>query len=88
MSINIWRYPLAKNNIKKAVMKAINRSNSNTEYVIDRIGYHLATNSKAVDELDYINEAIDIINAQNLPMPITMQIFEYVVLIIQTSRNT
>lgn len=88
MPICIWEYPLAKRNIRKAVTKAINKSNRNAEYIIDRIGYHLVTNSKAIDELDYINEAIDTINAQNLPMSITMQIFEYVVLIIQTSRNT
>ena len=88
MSIYIWKYPLAKRNIKKAVIKAINKSTRNSEYVIDRIGYHLATNSKAIDKLDYINEAIDTIKAQNLPVPITIEIFEYVVLIINTSRNT
>lgn len=88
MSIYIWKYPLAKRNIKKAVKKAINKSTRKKEYVIDRIGYHLVTNTKAIDELDYINEAIDTIKSQNLPVPITIEIFEYVVLIIQTSRNT
>lgn len=83
----IWKYPLAKNNIKKAVVKAIKKSNCNPEYVIDRIGYCLVTNSKAINKLDYINEAIDTINAQNLPMPITLKLFEYVVLLINTSRN-
>ena len=88
MPICIWEYPLAKRNIRKAVTKAINKSNRNAEYIIDRIGYHLVTNSKAIDKLDYINEAIDTIKAQNLPVSITIQIFEYVVLIIQTNRNT
>lgn len=88
MSVNIWIYPLAKKNIKKAVEKAIKKGNNNSEYVIDRIGYHLATDSKAIDELDYINEAIDTINKQSLPVPITLELFEYVVLIIQASRNT
>ena len=88
MSVNIWKYPLAKRNIKKAIMKAIKKGNNDSEYVIDRIGYHLATDSKAIKELDYINEAIDTINEQNLPVPITIEIFEYVVLVIQTSRNT
>ncbi len=88
MSINIWKYPLAKRNIKKAVLKAINTGNRDFEYVIDRIGYHLVTKTKAIDKLDYINKAIDTIKAQNLPVSITIEIFEYVVLIIQTGRNT
>lgn len=87
MSIYIWKYPLEKRNIKKAVIKAINKSIRSPEYVIDRIGYHLVTNTKAIDKLDYINEAIDTIKSQNLPVPITIEIFEYVVLIIHTSRN-
>lgn len=87
MSRNIWKYPLAKRNIKKAIIKAINKSTCGLEYVIDRIGYHLVTNTKAIDELDYINEAIDTIKNQNLPVSITIEIFEYVVLIIHTSRN-
>lgn len=88
MSINIWKYPLAKRNIKKAVLKAINTGNSDCEYVIDRIGYHLVTKTKAIDKLDYINKAIDTIKAQNLSVPITIEIFEYVVLTIQAGRNT
>lgn len=85
--VSMWKFPLAKRNIKKAVKKAINKSANSSEYVIDRIGYHLVTNTKAINELDYINEAIDTIKKQNLPVSIAMKIFEYVVLIIYTSRN-
>lgn len=88
MSINIWKHPLEKRNIKKAVMKAISLSKRNSEYVIDRVGYHIATDTKPIEKLDYINEAIDTIKAQNLPVSITIEIFEYVALIIQISRNT
>lgn len=87
MSIYIWKYPLAKRNIKEAIIKAINKSTRGSEYVIDRIGYHLVTNTKTIDELDYINEAIDTIKNQNLPVSITIEIFEYVALIIHINRN-
>lgn len=82
MDEEIWKYPLAKRNIKKAIEKAVAMGNRDFEYVIDRIGYHLATNSKAIDKLDYINEAIDTIKAQKLPVSITIKIFGCVVLLI------
>lgn len=88
MDGEIWKYPLAKRNIKKAIMDAISESNENFEYVIDRIGYHLTTNTNAIHELDYINKAVDIIRKQEVQMSTTIKLFGHVAILIEICRNT